>query len=294
VAAWSRNRTTNLKRGCIEQGRMTLGMGRRRHHVFMMCRMKAAFLAVLVMTCIAIAPAVDARTVHRCVLDGTVSLSTAPEPGSRCEPVEVDDADPRQPNLWGALGVVSGNLYRREQDGRTVYGTRELPGSVKLQSFVVETPAAVPTYEGRIGPPRLDRFAAEFAASARATGVEDAWLRAIAHAESGFDPQAESHKGAQGVMQLMPATAAEYGVDDPFAAGQSIRAGAQHLRMLMRLYGGDLTLVAAAYNAGIGTLARYGGVPPYPETQTYVARVLALHQRYREALAAPAALRHAG
>jgi soluble lytic murein transglycosylase-like protein len=256
--------------------------------------MKLPVLAVLMVASIVVAPAAGARTVHRCVLDGTVSLSTAPEPGSRCEAVEVDDADPRRPNLWGALGVVSGNLYRREQDGRTVYGTRELPGSVKLQSFVVETPAAVPAYAGKVGPPRLDRFAAEFAASAKASGVEDAWLRAIAHAESGFDPRAESHKGAMGVMQLMPATAAEYGVDDPFAAAQSIRAGAQHLGMLMRLYGGDLTLVAAAYNAGVGTLARYGGVPPYPETQTYVARVLALHQRYREALGTAAQSRHAG
>ena len=90
-------------------------------------------------------------------------------------------------------------------------------------------------------------------------------------------------------MQLMPATAAEYGVSDPFAAAQSIRAGAMHLRMLMRRFDGDLTLVAAAYNAGIGALERYGGVPPYAETQGYVAKVLALHQRYREALAPRAA-----
>jgi hypothetical protein len=259
-----------------------------------MCRMQTHRIALFALILAAVALDADARTVHRCVLDGTVSLSTAPEPGSTCEPVEIDDDDPRQPNLWGSLGVVSGHLYRREQDGQTVYGTRELPGAVRLQSFTVETPAAVPAYAGRVGAPRLDRFAEEFAASAKATGVEDAWLRAIAHAESGFDPRAESHKGAQGVMQLMPATAAEYGVRDPFAAAESIRAGAQHLRMLMRLYAGDLTLVAAAYNAGAGTLARYGGVPPYPETQTYVARVLALHQRYREALATQVSVRHAG
>jgi hypothetical protein len=261
-----------------------------------MRRMNPFPLAVFLLLSAGVALDADARTVHRCVLDGSVSLSTAPEPGSRCEAVEVDDDDPRQPNLWGSLGVVSGHLYRREQDGRTVYGTRELPGAVRVQSFTVETPAAAPALPapGRLGKPRLDRFADEFIASAKATGVEDAWLRAIAHAESGFDPRAESHKGAQGVMQLMPATAAEYGVSDPFAAAESIRAGAQHLRMLMRLYAGDLTLVAAAYNAGAGTLARYGGVPPYPETQTYVARVLALHQRYREALAVHAPVRRAG
>ena len=241
-----------------------------------------------------LAPAAEARTVHRCVLDGSVSLSTAPEPGSRCEAIEVDDADPRQPNLWGSLGAIQGTLYRRQQDGRTVYGTRELPGSEPVLAFTAVTPkppAAVPV---RVGAPRLDLYADQFRASARATGVEDAWLRAIAHAESGFDPLAVSHKGAQGLMQLMPATAAEYGVSDPFASAQSIRAGAEHLGWLMQRYDGDLTLVAAAYNAGVGALQRYGGVPPYPETQTYVARVLALHQRYREALAAPAPVRHAG
>ena len=70
------------------------------------------------------------RTVHRCVQDGIVSVSTAPEPGSHCTAVEIDDASAQQPNPWGSLGVVQGTLYRRKQDGRTVYGTRALPGSI--------------------------------------------------------------------------------------------------------------------------------------------------------------------
>lgn len=229
--------------------------------------------------------AAQARTVYRCVRDGDVSLSTAPEPGSRCEAKQLDDADPRRPNLWGALGLVEGTLYRREQDGRVVYGTRALPGAVALQHFAVPTPDPPPHPGlGRLGPPRLDAYAEEFRASAAGSGVEEAWLRAIAHAESAFDAQAVSAKGAQGIMQLMPATSAELGVSDPFAAAQSIRAGATHLAMLMRRYDGDLALVAAAYNAGIGTLERHGGIPPFPETQDYVAKVLALHQRYRLAL----------
>ena len=134
----------------------------------------------------------------------------------------------------------------------------------------------------------MDVFSAQFRAAALRTGVEDAWLRAIAHAESGFDEKALSPKGAQGVMQLMPQTSREYGVSEPFAAGQSIDAGARHLRTLLRRYKGDLTLAAAAYNAGIGAVARYGGVPPYRETQAYIAKVQALHARYREALAAAA------
>ena len=137
---------------------------------------------------------------------------------------------------------------------------------------------------GELGKPRLDAFAAQFRAAAKRTGVEDAWLRAIAHAESGFDPGARSPKGAQGVMQLMPETSREYGVGDPLSYDESIMAGARHLRALMRRYRNDMTLVAAAYNAGIGTVTRYGGVPPYAETQAYVAKVRTLYGRYRSAL----------
>ncbi|MFC3551383.1 lytic transglycosylase domain-containing protein [Lysobacter cavernae] len=229
---------------------------------------------------------VQARTVYRCVRDGTVSLATAPEPGSRCTAREIDDNAVKLPNLWGAMGAVSGTLYERQQDGKTVYSTRKLPGSVKVLSFTVQTPPGEPAHPGlgRIGRPQLDKYPAQFRAAARATGVDDAWLRAIAHAESGFDAAAVSPKGAQGVMQLMPATSREYGVADPFSSSESINAGARHLQLLMKRYRNDLTLVAAAYNAGIGAVTRYGGVPPYAETQVYIAKVQALHAGYRAAL----------
>ena len=231
-------------------------------------------------------PPAAARTVWRCVRDGTVSLSTAPEPGSKCEARQVDDQAAQAPNLWGAMGVFSGTLYEREQDGRLVYGTRKLPGARVYLRFTAVTPEGEPAHTGlgRVGRPQLQPFAAEFRAAATASGVEDAWLRAIAHAESGFDAAAVSDKGAQGVMQLMPEVAAEYGVDDPFDAGQSIRAGARHLRALLRRYQGDRRLALAAYNAGIGAVQRHGGVPPYPETQAYIDKVQALHARYREAM----------
>jgi hypothetical protein len=248
-----------------------------------MLRLPVSIAALL---CLLVVGPAQARTVYRCVQDASVSVSTAPEPGSRCTPVEIDDASALQPNPWGSLGVVQGKLYRREQDGNTVYGTRELPGSIEVLAFTVKTPPAAFAHAGvgRIGPPRLDIYASQFRATAKATGVDDAWLRAIAHAESGFDRHALSPKGAQGVMQLMPATSARYGVEDPYASEQSIRAGGRHLKDLIDLYDGDLTLVAAAYNAGVGALKRYGGVPPFAETQAYVAKVLALHERYSEAL----------
>ncbi|MDB6163014.1 MAG: transglycosylase domain protein [Xanthomonadaceae bacterium] len=233
------------------------------------------------------AASAQARTVYRCVRGGDVSLATAPEPGSRCVARQVDDTNVAAvPNLWGNLGVVHGSLYQREQDGRTVYSTRNLPGSTRVFGFTVRTPPGSPAHVGlgQVGKPQLDRYASQFRAAAKATGVADAWLRAIAHAESGFDAHALSPKGAQGVMQLMPDVARQYGVRDPFASGESIRAGARRLQALKRLYRDDFALVAAAYNAGTGAVARYHGIPPYVETQTYVAKVQALHERYQLAL----------
>ncbi|MGN7917619.1 lytic transglycosylase domain-containing protein [Lysobacter antibioticus] len=249
-------------------------------------RPSAALRVVAAVVLFALAAEAQARTVYRCVRDGTVSLATAPEPGSRCVAKEFDDNAAKLPNLWGEMGVINGNLYERQQDGKTVYSTRKLPGSVRVMGFTVETPPGEPAHPGlgKVGKAQLDKFPAQFRSAAKASGVDDAWLRAIAHAESGFDAKAVSSKGAQGVMQLMPETAKEYGVLDPFSSTESINAGARHLKALMRRYKGDLMLVAAAYNAGIGTVARYGGVPPYRETQEYIAKVQALHQRYQLAL----------
>jgi hypothetical protein len=247
-------------------------------------RATACLLALLALP---IALPAHARTVYRCVRDGTVSLSTAPEPGSQCVANHIDDDAAKVPNLWGNLGVVKGTLYERQQDGKTVYGTRKLPGSVPVLAFTVQTPPGSPAHVGlgHLGPPQLNRFSAEFRAAARRTGVEDAMLRAFAHAESGFDAKAISSKGAQGVMQLMPEVAREYAVDDPFSPAQSIDGGARHLKQLSRRYKGDLDLVAAAYNAGIGTVTQYKGVPPYRETIEYVEKVQALYDRYKTALA---------
>ncbi len=245
-------------------------------------------IAAVAVACIAALAAgqADARRVYRCVRDGNVSLATAPEPGSRCQAKEIDDNAVKMPNLLGASGAVSGTLYQYERDGTLWYSTRKMKGGTKLLSFTVPAPPGEPAHTGlgEVGRPQLDKYPAQFRAASKATGVDDAWLRAIAHAESGFDAKAVSPKGAQGVMQLMPETSREYGVADPFSSEQSIRAGARHLKLLMKRYHNDLTLVAAAYNAGIGAVTRYGGVPPYAETQAYIAKVQALHLRYREAL----------
>lgn len=119
--------------------------------------------------------------------------------------------------------------------------------------------------------------------AARRHGVEPALVRAVIHAESGFNPRARSRKGAMGLMQLMPGTASDMGVRDPWVVQQNIQGGVRYLAMLLAEYKGDVTLATAAYNAGPATVERYGGVPPIAETQTYVARVKQLLGRYRGA-----------
>jgi soluble lytic murein transglycosylase-like protein len=114
--------------------------------------------------------------------------------------------------------------------------------------------------------------------AARRHGLEPALVLAVVSVESAIKPQAVSPKGAQGLMQLMPRTAASLGVEDAFDPEQNVDAGVRHLESLVRLYDGNLTRALAAYNAGQGAVARHGGVPPYRETRAYVKKVL---ERYR-------------
>lgn len=105
-------------------------------------------------------------------------------------------------------------------------------------------------------------------------------IRAVIHVESAFNSSAISRKGARGLMQLMPGTARDLGVRNPFQPHENIRGGARHLARLVVKYGGNLKLALAAYNAGEEAVQRYRGVPPYSETQQYVRKVLELKERY--------------
>ena len=122
-------------------------------------------------------------------------------------------------------------------------------------------------------------------AAARRHGLDPNLVLAVVGVESDFQPAAVSHKGAQGLMQLMPATARELGVTDALDPAQNLDGGTRYLRMLMAQYGGDLGKALAAYNAGPGAVKRHGGVPPYRETHHYIDRVL---KRYRSARRAKA------
>ncbi len=248
--------------------------------------MRNAKSLLLILLCSVVNAETMARTVYRCVQKGTVSLATAPEPGSKCTAQTFDDNAAKIPNLWGANGKQSGVLYQREQDGKTVYSTRNLPGSTPVLAYTVTPPPGAFAHAGlgSIGKPKTDVHSDIFKSAAKTYKIEDAWLRAIAHAESDFNAMAISPKGAEGIMQMMPATSAEYNVKNPFSPTESIHAGAKMLSELQRRYKGDRQLATAAYNAGIGTVTRYGGVPPYAETLSYIQKVDALYELYQKAL----------
>lgn len=120
---------------------------------------------------------------------------------------------------------------------------------------------------------RVSAYDSAIHAAAEKYGLEPDLLRAVARAESGLNPNALSASGAQGLMQLMPSTATALGVSDPFDPEQSIEGGARYLRQQLDRFG-DVSLALAAYNAGPGAVLKYGGMPPFRETQDYVRRVL--------------------
>ena len=115
---------------------------------------------------------------------------------------------------------------------------------------------------------------AMFEAASQQTGVPVQLLKAVAKAESNFNPDAVSSCGAVGVMQLMPATARSLGLTDPTDPGQNILGGAKYLQSMLERYDGDTALALAAYNAGPGNVDKYGGIPPFRETQNYVQKVM--------------------
>ena len=156
-------------------------------------------------------------------------------------------------------------------------GARQLPNSdlenitksVPLNSLT--KPSAAPELEIRN---EKSEISASIRKAARRYDLPTSLIRAVVQAESSYQVQAVSPAGAQGLMQLMPATAKELGVKDPFDIDQNIDGGARYLRNMLDRFDGDIRLALSAYNAGPGTVAKYNGNVPYPETRQYVERVL--------------------
>jgi soluble lytic murein transglycosylase-like protein len=188
--------------------------------------------------------------------------------------------------------LVRGQVYSYIKDGVRVYTSkppRGVAGVTAMRTIkysFMETCYACSALPGvNFGKIRLntEAYRSEITAAAAQFGVEEAIVRAIIHAESAYNVNAMSRVGAQGLMQLMPATARRFGVTNAFDPAQNIRGGVQYLGWLLKRFNGDLKLAAAGYNAGEGAVAKYNGVPPYAETQRYVQRVAVLADRYRSA-----------
>lgn len=171
-------------------------------------------------------------------------------------------------------------------DGETMVLVLRAGGEVRTPRALVEevlpdevlhadasTTIALPGYEAPKAPATLPEL---IDVLAERIGVPVDLAHALITVESNYQPSAVSPKGAMGLMQLMPATAKQYAVTDPFDPEQNLTAGLQHLKNLLERYGNKTSSALAAYNAGETAVERYGGIPPYRETQDYVRRILAL------------------
>ena len=174
--------------------------------------------------------------------------------------------------LAGLPAVASAQIYSwRDGDGTLVLSTTPRAGAT--QTFAVSNASAGIRTTRAPQARRAHQFEPLIATYASQHNVRADLVRAVIQAESAFNPLARSHKGAMGLMQLMPATAAELGVRDPYDPEQNIRGGVAYLRSLLDQYSHNEELALAAYNAGPNAVNRYGAVPPYRETRNYIARI---------------------
>jgi soluble lytic murein transglycosylase-like protein len=159
-----------------------------------------------------------------------------------------------------------------DENGKRVFVNEDLPATRRAgASTAARRPATVrPNGQVRPSKDELERMVHDIAERHK---LDPVLVKAVIEAESNWNPNAISHKGAQGLMQLIPGTADSLGVKDVFDPEQNIEAGVRHLRMLLEKYDGDLTKALAAYNAGAGAVDRAGGVPNYRETRNYVQKI---------------------
>jgi soluble lytic murein transglycosylase-like protein len=173
-----------------------------------------------------------------------------------------------------APAASAGDIYTFV-DERGVTHFTNVPNDERYELVVVRTP-----YPERVRPaPRHWGYDGLILLNARVNKVPPALVKAVIAAESRFDSAAVSRAGALGLMQLMPETARQLGVDDPFRPDENVRGGTRYLRAMLDRYG-DMSRALAAYNAGPTVVDQYRGVPPYPETRDYVRRVLAYYRHY--------------
>jgi soluble lytic murein transglycosylase-like protein len=188
---------------------------------------------------------------------------------------QIDQVFSLQASLQASFPALSSSAPTGTSSFAQVLSAQTTPSAASLGAGV---PAAAAPY------------AADIQAASQKYHVPTALIAAVIQQESGFNPSAQSGAGAGGLMQLMPATARGLGVTDVNDPAQSIDGGTHYLRDQLDRFGGNVQLALAAYNAGPGAVASYGGVPPYPETQSYVSDVLANYARYSGGSAQPTSI----
>lgn len=181
-------------------------------------------------------------------------------------------------------GSVIADIYRYEDEEGIVHFT-DAPTDKRFKIFIrdLKKDKELRTklkYESSII--NSNEFEQLIKASSEKYGVNPSLVKAVIHAESGYNPNAVSRKGASGLMQLMPSTAKSLKVADRFNPKDNVEGGVKYLRFLLDTFRGDVSLAVAAYNAGLTKVAKYGGIPPYNETRTYVSRVLSYMKSYQE------------
>jgi hypothetical protein len=184
--------------------------------------------------------------------------------------------------LISVAGVSAADIYKYEDSDGVVHFT-DTPTDRRFKIFMrdIQKDKRLRT---NFGFNRISRNPAEFDhiinSCSTEFGVDKSLVKAVIHAESGYNPNAVSSKGAAGLMQLMPGTAQDLKVADSFNPSDNIRGGVRYLRFLLDTFKGDVSLALAAYNAGLGKVAKHGGIPPYQETRNYVSKVLDYQRNY--------------
>jgi soluble lytic murein transglycosylase-like protein len=185
---------------------------------------------------------------------------------------------------WGAIVPAHADIYRYEDSEGIVHFT-DAPTDKRFKVFMrdLKKDKQLRTrlkFAASVNPAEYDQIIKTYADK---YGVNESLIKAVIHAESGYNPKAVSSKGASGLMQLMPGTARSLKVSNSFDPKDNVEGGVKYLRFLLDTFRGDVSLAVAAYNAGLNKVARFGGIPPYAETRTYVNRVLSYMQSYQAA-----------